>query len=59
MKLSGGLILGNGIVCPLIIPNRSITEGLVVGAIAALLCIALYSYRVSRLARDVNSTRPS
>ena len=37
-----GVFLGNWLVCPLIFPNRTFTDGFAVGAIAAVLVLIIY-----------------
>lgn len=37
-----GVFVGNWLVCPLILPNRSFTDGFAIGLIAAVLVLVIY-----------------
>ena len=37
-----GIFLGNWLVCPLILPSRSFTDGFAIGLIAAVLVLIIY-----------------
>lgn len=37
-----GIFVGNWLVCPLILPNRSFTDGFAIGLIAAILVMIIY-----------------